>query len=107
MIKKIFMGLFALVAMVGLAACQVDVSRGLTALKIGTKIYSVFEEAKASEPDHFLKRVPFYADLYCEFRDEYALKWVEIRHAAHDKGVPFWALSAIEKAIDKRCGQRA
>jgi len=103
MVKKHLFGLSALCFMVLTTACQVDVERGLNAVSIGSKIYGAFKEARDKEPDYFMKRVPFYAGLYCDFRIKYALKWVDIRTAALDKGVPDWAVEAVKKAVDKKC----
>jgi len=104
MVKKYLFGLMALCLLAFTAACQVDVERGLNAVSIGSKIYGAFKEARDKEPDYFMKRVPFYADLYCDFRIEYALKWADIRTAALDKGVPDWAMEAVKAAVDKKCG---
>lgn len=102
--RKFLMGISIIVGLLVMTACE-PITVGLTAVDVGAKIYRAVKEAKASHPDEFTERANFYAELYCEFRDDdYPLEWEKVRVAAINKGAPVWAVDTVKEFVDKRCG---
>jgi hypothetical protein len=103
--RKVIFSLLAVVLLsLSTTACIITPAAGITAVEFGAKLYLAAKEAKKSNPDKFSERAKFYAQLYCEFRDDHALQWDEIRGAAISNSAPEWAVAMVQEQIDKGCG---
>jgi hypothetical protein len=83
------------------AACNVD--QALTAADLGIQVAKAIKRARTESPDSFERRARFYADFYCDIREEKSLDFGDIRAAAIKHGADPAKVDRVKSIIDHVC----